>query len=53
INYGLSREGLGGWKQDLVATVMLFALLAVVLTARKALGFGLPIDGLFEYYTHT
>jgi O-antigen/teichoic acid export membrane protein len=46
INYGLSREGLGGWKQDLVATVMLFALLAVVLTARKALGFGLPIDGL-------
>lgn len=46
INYGLWREGLSGMKQDIIATVLLFALLALVLTTRKVLGFGLPIDGL-------
>jgi O-antigen/teichoic acid export membrane protein len=46
INYGLWREGLSGLRQDILATALLVALLAVVLTGRFVLGFGLPIDGL-------
>jgi len=46
INYGLWREGLSGLRQDILATALLVALLAVVLTGRFILGFGLPIDGL-------
>jgi O-antigen/teichoic acid export membrane protein len=47
INYGLWREGLGGLRQDIIATTVLIVFLAVILTGRKLLGFGLPIDGLF------
>jgi O-antigen/teichoic acid export membrane protein len=46
INYGLWREGLGGLKQDIVATALLLGVLAVILTSRFVLGFGLPINGL-------
>jgi O-antigen/teichoic acid export membrane protein len=46
INYGLWRERLSGLRQDFLATVLLVALLAVVLTGRFYLGLGLPIDGL-------
>lgn len=47
LNYGLWREGLSGLRQDLITTLLLIALLAIVLTCRFYLGFGLPIDGLF------
>ena len=46
INYGLWREGLGGLKQDILATALLLGVLAVLLMGRFALGFGLPINGL-------
>jgi hypothetical protein len=46
VNYGLWREGLSGLMQDILATALLVALLAVVLTGRFFLKFGLPIDGL-------
>ncbi|WNZ21479.1 oligosaccharide flippase family protein [Leptolyngbya sp. NK1-12] len=47
INWGLWREGLGNVKQDILASGILFAVLAVLLSIRQALGFGLPIDTMF------
>lgn len=47
INYGLWREGLSGLRQDLLMTVLLLGLLALVLVGRYSLGFGFPIDALF------
>jgi len=46
LNYGLWREGLSGLRQDLLTTLLLVGLLAIVLTCRFYFGFGLPIDGL-------
>ncbi len=42
ILYGLRREGLGSWAQDLKATALLAGLVAVALMARSALGLGNP-----------
>lgn len=42
--YGLWREKLSTFKQDIQATLILLGLLSAVLTARYMLGFGLPID---------
>jgi len=47
INFGLYQEGLSGLRQDILTTTLLIGLLAVVLTCRFYLGFGLPIDGIF------
>jgi O-antigen/teichoic acid export membrane protein len=46
INYGLWREKLSGLIQDIQFTALLVGLLALVLTTRFFLGFGLPINGL-------
>ena len=40
--YGLHREQLTCWKQDLQATAVYLGLLAMMLCARYALGLGLP-----------
>ncbi|HEY9637774.1 MAG TPA: oligosaccharide flippase family protein [Coleofasciculaceae cyanobacterium] len=50
VNYGLWREGLGGMKLDILATMLLVALLALIVIGRVVLGFHLPIDGLLNYY---
>ena len=42
IAYGLRREGLSTWAQDVKATVLLLAILAVALMVRSGLGFGVP-----------
>jgi hypothetical protein len=42
--YGLWREKLSTFKQDIQATLILLGLLSAFLTARYMLGFGLPID---------
>ncbi len=42
--YGLYRQKLSTFKQDILATLVLFSLLGLVLTARYIWGFGLPID---------
>ena len=47
VAYGLWREKLSCIVQDLQATALLLVLLAVVLSARYALGLGLPIDKMF------
>jgi O-antigen/teichoic acid export membrane protein len=46
INYGLWREGLSGFKEDILTTAVLVGALAVLLTGRYFLGLGLPIDNL-------
>lgn len=46
-NYGLWREGLSGLMQDFLATALLVALVAVLVTGRYFLGFGFPLDTLF------
>jgi len=43
IAYGLRREGLSTWAQDLKATVLLLAIMALALMARSGLGFGTPL----------
>lgn len=48
INYGLWREKLSGLIQDIQFTALLAGLLALVLTTRFFLGFGLPINGLIN-----
>ena len=47
VNYGLWREKLTVIVQDILATILLIALIALCLTIRFTLGFGLPIDGIF------
>lgn len=44
--YGLSRQKLSTLKQDILATLILIALLAIVLTVRYYLGFGFPLENL-------
>ncbi len=44
IAYGLWREGLGSFKQDIQATVLLLILIALVLMGRVSLGYGLPLS---------
>jgi hypothetical protein len=43
--YGLEKERLGCWRQDVQATVVFLGLLAAVLGLRLALGWGLPAFG--------
>jgi len=47
IAYGLRREGLSTWAQDLKATVLLLAIMALALMARSGLGFGTPLRDPF------
>ncbi len=47
IAYGLWREGLNTWEQDLKATALLLVLIAVALLVRSSLGFGMPFRGAF------
>ncbi len=46
VSYGLWREKLNVVYQDIQATILLFVLIAFVLTVRYVLGFGLPMDGI-------
>lgn len=46
-NYGLWREGLSGLMQDILATALLVALIAVLVAGRYFLGLGFPLDTLF------
>jgi O-antigen/teichoic acid export membrane protein len=48
ITYGLWREKLGCFQQDIKATTILFVLLTLMLTVRFMLGFGFPIGQLFS-----
>jgi len=50
ISYGLWREKVNCLLQDLQATLLLFGLIAAVLTTRYCLGFGLPIDLVLQKY---
>ncbi|MBD2544191.1 oligosaccharide flippase family protein [Planktothricoides raciborskii] len=45
-NYGLWREGLSGLVQDIQATLLLIGLIAMVLTCRYSLGFGITLNGM-------
>jgi len=45
IGYGLWREKLNNFGQDLIATLVLMAVLFALLLARAALGFGFPFQG--------
>jgi O-antigen/teichoic acid export membrane protein len=45
--YGLWREELSTFQQDLKATLLLLLGLAIVLAGRYFLGFGFPLDTLF------
>lgn len=47
ILYGLWREGLSSIRQDLQATLLFAALIAVVLVGRNFTGLGLPFDTMF------
>ena len=42
IAYGVWREGLSSWAQDLKATALLLAIIGLALMARSAAGFGIP-----------
>lgn len=44
IGYGLWREGLAAFAQDIKATLLLLLLLAVAMLIRHALGFGIPFQ---------
>ncbi|NEP57826.1 MAG: oligosaccharide flippase family protein [Symploca sp. SIO2G7] len=44
ISYGLWREGLNSTVQDILATLALLALIAIMITGRSIFGFGLPIE---------
>ncbi|MDJ0556780.1 MAG: oligosaccharide flippase family protein [Microcoleaceae cyanobacterium MO_207.B10] len=46
VNYGLSREGFSCILQDIQMTLLLIGLIALVLSFRYTLGWGLPIDGI-------
>jgi hypothetical protein len=47
IAYGLWREKLTSFRQDLTMTAFFVVVLAIILSLRYALGFGLPIDRLW------
>lgn len=46
VGYGLWRERLSNFSQDLQATALLILVLVLLLAARLLLGFGLPFHGL-------
>jgi O-antigen/teichoic acid export membrane protein len=46
IAYGQLKEGFSSFRQDLQTTAFLILCLALVLTVRYQMGFGLPIDGI-------
>jgi len=46
--YGLWRENLECFLQDVYTTLLAFGLLVIVLLTRYSLGFGLPFDTLFH-----
>lgn len=46
IGYGLSREQMGCWMQDVKATVLLFAGIFITGLGRIVFGLGLPLDGV-------
>ncbi len=45
VSFGLWREKLTGFRQDLQATILMLGLLFIVGFGRYYLGFGLPIEG--------
>ncbi len=47
IGFGLWKEGLNSWAQDLRATALLTVVIALALLARSALGYGNPFSSLF------
>ncbi|WP_254172943.1 oligosaccharide flippase family protein [Planktothrix pseudagardhii] len=49
VNYGLWREGLSGLKQDLWATYLLIGIIFILGGIRYTLGYGLSIEGIFDY----
>ena len=46
VNFGLWREKLTGITQDIQATLVLILSIAITLTVRYIMGFGLPIDSI-------
>jgi O-antigen/teichoic acid export membrane protein len=46
IAYGQWKEGFSSFRQDLQTTAFLILCVALVLTVRYQMGFGLPIDGI-------
>lgn len=46
--YGLWREKLSGFKQDIFATALLALFIVIFLAGRQILGLGLPIDTLLQ-----
>lgn len=44
IVFGVSRHGLSSFRQDIVVTLALFAMIAILLYGRWLLGLGLPAD---------
>jgi O-antigen/teichoic acid export membrane protein len=47
VMYGLSREKLGCWAQDMMATALLFIGIAIIALGRTILGIDFPFAGLF------
>jgi O-antigen/teichoic acid export membrane protein len=50
VNYGLYREGLSGFKQDLRITAELLVLLGSMMLVRDAIGWGMPLEGMAKYF---
>jgi len=48
--YGLMKEKLNFLKQDFSCTFILVVLILIVLTIRNSLGFGYPLDSLFNIH---
>jgi O-antigen/teichoic acid export membrane protein len=48
-SYGLWREGLSCWRQDLKATLVLAIALTIALGTRYGLGFGFPLSTLLAF----
>ena len=46
VTYGLRKEGLTCFWEDMKLTVMFLGILAIILVVRMSLGGGLPIDHL-------
>lgn len=46
VNFGLWREKLSGITQDIQATILLFLSVALTLTIRYIMGFGIPFDNI-------
>ncbi|PSF39429.1 polysaccharide biosynthesis protein [Aphanothece hegewaldii CCALA 016] len=48
ISYGLWREKLSCFQQDILMTILILSAIILTLTVRKLAGYGLPIDLMFE-----